>query len=324
MTGTTGTPGSREDGPVAVGGLGGSGTRVVAQWLADLGHEIGPDHNRALDNLWFTLLLRRRSLGAAEQAAALEVFLHAMRGGSVLDAGSLRVVGAAAASAARGRENVGPHPAGWAAKRVASLLRARRTVEAGGPWGWKEPNTHVRLPLLCATIPGLRYVHMLRNGLDMVYSRNQNQLRWWGPHFGVDVADEQALPRASLQYWAATTRRAQEIGARELGDRFLLLRFEDLCEQPAREAARFLRFLGRDPDPTTVSRLAAVVHVPPSLGRHRGTDLSQFRHQDLEVLEDVGYRASSATPAAPGPDAPTESARPSPRSADADRPQHDL
>jgi hypothetical protein len=45
--------------PVAIGGLGGSGTRIVAEMLAAGGVYIGEDLNDALDNQWFTLLMKR-------------------------------------------------------------------------------------------------------------------------------------------------------------------------------------------------------------------------------------------------------------------------
>ena len=43
---------------VAVGALGGSGTRVVAQIISDLGVDIGDNLNYPNDNLIFTALFR--------------------------------------------------------------------------------------------------------------------------------------------------------------------------------------------------------------------------------------------------------------------------
>jgi hypothetical protein len=47
---------------VAIGGVGGSGTRLGAALLQVLGYYIGDDLNESLDNLWFTLLFKRRSI----------------------------------------------------------------------------------------------------------------------------------------------------------------------------------------------------------------------------------------------------------------------
>jgi hypothetical protein len=48
-----------EVGPVAVGGVGGSGTRVIASLVSSLGYQIGNNLNRAQDDLTFTVLFKR-------------------------------------------------------------------------------------------------------------------------------------------------------------------------------------------------------------------------------------------------------------------------
>jgi len=51
----------RSDG-IAIGGVGGSGTRLVAGALAAAGYFIGYDLNEASDNLTFSLLFVRREI----------------------------------------------------------------------------------------------------------------------------------------------------------------------------------------------------------------------------------------------------------------------
>ncbi len=48
-----------QNGPVVIGGVGGSGTRVVAAILSTLGFHLGNDLNESMDNLWTTLLFKR-------------------------------------------------------------------------------------------------------------------------------------------------------------------------------------------------------------------------------------------------------------------------
>jgi hypothetical protein len=48
--------------PVAVSRVGGSGTRVVAAYLASIGYYLGDDLNVFMDNRWITLLFKRRSI----------------------------------------------------------------------------------------------------------------------------------------------------------------------------------------------------------------------------------------------------------------------
>ena len=45
--------------PIVIGGVGGSGTRLIAQILKELGYHLGNYLNLSEDNLWFTLLFKR-------------------------------------------------------------------------------------------------------------------------------------------------------------------------------------------------------------------------------------------------------------------------
>ncbi len=46
--------------PVAIGGVGGCGTRLIAEMLMRVGFFLGSDLNESLDNLWFTLAFKPR------------------------------------------------------------------------------------------------------------------------------------------------------------------------------------------------------------------------------------------------------------------------
>jgi hypothetical protein len=58
-------PGQMQLPVVAVGGVGGSGTRLVAHVMLELGYYLGPDLNESLDTLWFTLLFKRPEIWRA-------------------------------------------------------------------------------------------------------------------------------------------------------------------------------------------------------------------------------------------------------------------
>ena len=46
-------------GPVAVGGVGGSGTRLIASMVSSLGYEMGSNLNHSQDDLTFAVLFKR-------------------------------------------------------------------------------------------------------------------------------------------------------------------------------------------------------------------------------------------------------------------------
>ena len=53
-------------------------------------------------------------------------------------------------------------------------------VAGTAAWGWKEPRSIYLLPFFHRHLPGLRFLHVVRDGRDMAFSENQNQLRKHG------------------------------------------------------------------------------------------------------------------------------------------------
>jgi sulfotransferase family protein len=286
-------------GPVAIGGVGGSGTRVVAQLLLDCSFYLGGDLNEANDNLWFSLILKRpdwlrAALDRGDQAdiaRSIAIFARALRGLDPLTAEDFAYLTRAAIEVCYPHDHSPVLVDAWCLERLETL-RSSAPVDWSGQagWGWKEPNTHMLLPHLGAHLPGLTYIHLVRNGLDMAYSGNQAQLRNWGHWFGVETPSEPALlPKASLEYWIRANRAAIVNGARHLGDRFLLVNYDRLCADPRGEIPPLLRFIGVDPAAVELDRLAAIPRVPASAGRYKAHDLSIFSADQLEAVRSLGF-----------------------------------
>jgi hypothetical protein len=283
---------SDEAAPIVTGALGGSGTRVPAQALIDAGVYLGSELNRARDNLVFTALFRRprwyASAGDAEFHRQLDTFVRYMQGHRYRPGDYARM----------GRAVLDHDPAQSMRQSAARVLAAVRGRAAGAsargrPWGWKEPNAHVFLPRLIDHFPGLRFVYVARNGLDMAFSRNRNQLRMWGALFGVEPAAEPAAePGAQLDFWIAATRRALELGHERLGNRFLFLRYDDLCRAPEPELRRLLEFAQLEHDEAMLGRLASGVRTPDSVGRWRKHGTALFTAAQLESVRSFGFDVS--------------------------------
>jgi hypothetical protein len=289
-------------GPVGIGGVGGSGTRVVAQLLLDLGYYLGADLNEANDNLWFTHLFKRpvwfaaamADPASAEIVQALGVFERTMRG--QIQRADLEYVARAAVDLSYQFDPDDPAQR-WTLPWSLSLARietfaASRPVDLSGyrGWGWKEPNSHIALPCLCQHFPDLQYILVIRHGLDMCYSANQQQLYNWGPLFGIAVpAMPDHIPQAALNYWIAANRAAIATGTRLLGDRFLVMDYDRLCASPQPEITRLLDFLGIDSASVDTDQLFALPRVPESAGRYRTRDLSVFSADQLAAVRALGF-----------------------------------
>ncbi len=278
---------------VAVGGLGGSGTRVGAEILKRLGYYLGPVLNQAQDCLLFTLLFKRPAWirafpPEAEIRQTVELFLAAMTSGLEaqiprLGEGMLEEL---LAEIDRHDLPIGVSVADVRAMRAAPLPRIRDYAGLA----WKEPNTHIFLPYLAACLPGLRYVHVIRHGLDMALSRNQAQLANWGTFLGIEPAPGETVERTRLRFWLAANRRAIQYGRDRMGERFLLLNYDTLCRDPEREIARLATFCGQDLPAAALAELCREIRPAP---RHRYLDAAPgvFEDSDHAAVRALGFRA---------------------------------
>jgi hypothetical protein len=224
--------------PVAIGGVGGSGTRLVAELVAALGYHLGDDLNQASDNLWFTLLFKRLEILRADEAEfdqLVHVLVAALRGGSSIH----KMAEARVRKLAE--DDRAQHPANWLQARAESVIAAAHRPAHLRPWGWKEPNTHVVIERLWERLPDLRYIHVVRNGVDMAYSSNQNQVLLWGAE--VLGNEGPPTPQRSLSYWCAVHRRMQRLRA-EHPTRMYWLDYDELCERPGAALPGLCTFLG--------------------------------------------------------------------------------
>lgn len=235
--------------PVAIGAIGGSGTRVVANILSELGYFIGKELNHAKDNSSFARKFKRR-----------EIF-------EVRDDEFLRLVQLFVDEMEEGRAEVG-----------------------ADCWGWKEPNTHIVIDRLFGAIPALKYIHVIRNGLDMAHSANQNQPRLWGSHFLGGDPLKAISPRYSLKYWCAVQRHIIHMASDEaIKERFILLNYDDLCQYPAKVIENILAFLNVEIMVSEKRRLVESVVPPASIGRWREAGLAVFDADDVDYVASLGF-----------------------------------
>lgn len=268
--------------PLAIGGVGGSGTRLVAELVGALGYHLGDDLNHASDNLWFTLLFKRWQILQADDsefAQLVRALVAAMRGGSPL------LHGLEARVRQLTEADHDQHPATWLQARAESLIAAAKGPAHRRPWGWKEPNTHVVIERLWQWLPQLRYIHVVRNGLHMAHSHNQNQLRLWGSHMLGE--DGPLTPARALAYWCRVQRRMQQLLV-ENRKRMYWLDYDALCRDPGPVLADFCRFSGLDIEKSKT--LHDLIRQQSS--QRASQPIDAFAPEDLDYLRSLGYRNS--------------------------------
>jgi len=285
-------------GPVVIGGIGGSGTRVVAEILHELNFYIGNDLNGPLDNLTYTLLFKRRNWfyrhrdNRKKLFTGLAIMEKAMtRTSSLSFSEYLYVANACYTMARHGHNKERDGSGGWPFDRLRKMFEPQQAkINSFQGWGWKEPNSHLLLRAMNDFFPDFKYIHTIRNGLDMAYSPNQQQLFNWGPMFGVELpAREDEIPQASFKYWVAANKSILNTG-RELGEkRFFVLNFDKLCHFPESEITRLLSFLDLSPEKEIVSKLLVLPQIPSSSGRYHDKEQSWVTNDDLMFLKSCGF-----------------------------------
>ena len=185
---------NRVPSPIVVGGLGGSGTRLVAGLLREMTVNMGEHVNISEDAMHFVELY----------SGFIAPYL---------------------------RDRSMPIPRFQ--ERLLSAIQAHRLSMTDEAWGWKNPRSMHLLPILDQCIPNLNYIHVIRHGFEMASSSNTNQLEQYQTHL-LD-AEQTALPLElrALLFWEAANQSAADYGLSHMGDRYCLLRFEDICTDAA-------------------------------------------------------------------------------------------
>lgn len=271
---------------VAIGALGGSGTRAIAQILIEAGIYMGDDLNVAYDNLIFTRLFKNpywyTHSRQEEMVERLDTFNQYME----LDRLSLHgafVLIKASLTNPTFREN----------KTLIknTIRKITNTPKKRIMWGWKEPNTQLYIDEISSYFPRLKYIHVVRHGLDMAFSKNKQQLLNWGSKYdlhldGSETDDE--VTYKQMEYWVKSTQDSICKGEK-LGDRFLLINHSTFCQRPKEQIDRLIQFLGIKVTDDRLSKLYQIPKEPSTLGRYRVQDLTMFSRQQIDFVKALGF-----------------------------------
>jgi hypothetical protein len=180
--------------PIIIGGIGGSGTRLVVKLLREIGVQMGRLINTAEDAQSFVCLYDKYiPIYLNNQEIDLNLF----------------------------------------EQDLLKAIQLHRQDMRPGIWGWKNPRSIYLLPLFDELIMNMRFIHVVRNGLDMVCSSNQLQLKNYGESILGQETNSLKREIRSLLLWQAVNNAATDYGIR-MKHRYFLLRYEDICSDPKR------------------------------------------------------------------------------------------
>ena len=256
--------------PAVIFGTGGSGTRVLQVLTDRSGFFMGTNLNGPGDSLDIGWFMRRW----------LDDYL-----------GKSDWIGEMTRGSPRNRFRV---PNGMPEDFARTIEDHREAIDdPDARWGWKNPRAILILPFIHEFFPGMKAVHLVRDGRDMAYSKNQNQARRHGPQLLDREQKELPKPVRSIAFWARVNLAAARYGERNLGENYLRMRYEDVCSDPRASSVRLLDFLDSPAPRESIQEFAASEIRPSStMGRWRDRDPDQVREIESvggEALRKFGY-----------------------------------
>lgn len=206
-------------------------------------------------------------------------------------------------------------------RELASLIervfeRHLDGIAAGRPWGWKLCETAYVLPVLDHCFPGARYVHLIRDGRDVAFCdhKGPDSPFWRKVYFNTERIRTHAGLRLSASayrrrshlynalHWSNAVATGRAYGAM-LRERYLEIRYEDLCADPRLAATPLLEALGVADPAAAIDRVAPTV-FGSSVGKFRRFPAALVRQVvaiEKPLLLELGYLAEDTEPVAGWP-----------------------
>ncbi|MEI6127608.1 MAG: sulfotransferase [Pseudomonadota bacterium] len=247
--------------PVVIGATGGSGTRIFAKACMCAGYYMGSLLNESLDSLHLAPFYDRwinpyvESRRAPLQEDDLELMKEDFH------------------------------------RCISEHRKAMQDAES--PWGWKGPRTMYLLEFLDSQLHGMKFIHVVRDGRDMAYSSNQNQLI----KHGQAALHERWLSASpacrSMALWNQMNFSVARYGENMMKDRYLRVRFEDLCTQPQATLTALFAFL--DVAQADTAEILSRIKAPQTIGRWQsrpGQEIRELVELGRSCLESFGYMQS--------------------------------
>ena len=272
---------SKSDDSIMIGGVGGSGTRVFAESLLHAGVRSLPDLNKASDHLGSTLLFKHLNIFKDIDEGRFEwiwsLLEKAFHGGSAPTSDEKSFL---KSLASQPRLN---HRSQWLKKRSRCLIRSMNSKENESRWFVKEPNLHMITPAVFDIRKNVRMVMVVRHGVDMAFSKNQQQLHLWGP-LTLEDPDLAFGPVSSLRYWCKVHQGILKLSEKH-PDRIQILSFDQLCQDPEPILRSLFYFTGINVTDELLETCSTGVKPPKSIGRRHNEDMSVFSSTDLDFVD---------------------------------------
>jgi len=137
-------------------------------------------------------------------------------------------------------------------------------------WGWKNPPNMLLLDFFHALFPRLKYIHVVRDGRD-------TGDRWIDAtvnHIYKDLIPEEMRNNPDhvnyMWLWSTFNNQLLNYCEENLEGQYMMLRMEDAVNDPEKYGNEIKEFIGAKK--FEMFRVPAHIHIPETIGRHRKDD----------------------------------------------------
>jgi len=247
------------DAPVIIIGMHRSGTSLTTRLLRDVGISMGGILLENTEALNFQHLNRRMFAVAGGDWNAVEPVMAATRDADFV----ARQADAMRRAVFAGRVRVG-RDVGLVS--YVDHLLWRRLYRAGRQmWGWKDPRTTLTFPVWLRVFPQARFVHVIRNGIDVAISLNRRtkaqQRSWWQRRTLEDYRPETLSFAQCFRLWELYTSFFFEQQTLIPPGQLWEMRYEALLAEPEAQLRQLVDFLGYPLDAARLAEVCAQINA---------------------------------------------------------------
>lgn len=191
-------------------------------------------------------------------------------------------------------------------------------------WGWKYSETLFLMPILVHHFPKIKFIHIIRDGRDVVlsddgyfqitakpsYSKISRYLwhrKSWNFTLRVVFGTDQITKREKdflgpniyesrfqlqMQFWSHCVQVAREYGA-QYPSNYKEIKYEDLCRNPTKVMEDIYHYLGIDLDDQTAN-YAIANSSTKRVGKWQNYPFSEAEYNDFQKAVQVGSELLSA------------------------------
>ncbi len=168
---------------------------------------------------------------------------------------------------------------------MTSIARHRSGLtNQNGLWGWHNARNLYLIPFFHALYPAMKCVHVVRDGRDIAFEKNPNELLYHTKTFFDKQYDSLLVPYRLMLLWNATNLTIASFCETTMPNNYLRLRYEDLIENPQiilKRLGTFLKVTNVD-----FAALSRGISGDESIGRWQ-----VFPIDTVEKLKDIGREA---------------------------------